>query len=110
MQARKLYLDTTARTFVADPSATLPLPPPLFFEGDVENIELYFLEPTGNFSAPYDFVNYSSGITATLKLGATTASATGRGPKRCGASVSGVARMRWVSSSNSARASAGRPC
>ena len=76
MQARKLYLDTTARTFVADPSATLPLPPPLFFEGDVENIELYFLEPTGSFSAPYDFVNYSSGITATLKLGATTASAT----------------------------------
>jgi hypothetical protein len=76
MQARKLYLDTTARTFVADPSATLPLPPPLFFEGDVENIELYFLEPTGNFSAPYEFVNYSSGITATLKLGATTASAT----------------------------------
>jgi hypothetical protein len=76
MQARKLYLDTTARTFVADPSATLPLPPPLFYEGDVENIELYFLEPTGNFSAPYEFVNYSSGITATLKLGATTASAT----------------------------------
>jgi hypothetical protein len=76
MQARKLYLDTGSRTFVADPSATLPLPPPLFYEGDVENIELYFLEPTGSFSAPYEFVNYSSGITATLKLGATTASAT----------------------------------
>ena len=76
MQARKLHLDTASRTFVADPSGTLPLTPPLFYEGDVENIELYFLKPTGQFSAPYEYANYSTGITATLRLGATTAAAT----------------------------------
>lgn len=75
MQARKLYLDTGARTFVDGPSATLPLSAPLFFENDVENIELYFLKPTGDFGSPYTFVDYSTGITPTLGLGATTAAA-----------------------------------
>ena len=76
MEARKLFLDTEARNFVGGSSATLAASSPLLFEGDVENIELYFLKPTGNFSSPYEFVNYSTGITATLRLGATTAAAT----------------------------------
>jgi hypothetical protein len=76
MNARKLYLDTTARSFVASPDYTSPLAPPLFYEGDVENIEMYFLAPTGSFSTPYDFANYSSGITATLRLGSLTTAAT----------------------------------
>jgi hypothetical protein len=77
MNPRKLYLDTTARSFVASPDYTSPLAPPLFYEGDVENIEMYFLTPTGSFSSPYDFANYSvSGITATLRLGSLTTAAT----------------------------------
>jgi hypothetical protein len=76
MEPRKLFLDTEARNFVGSNTATLAASSPLLFEGDVENIELYFLKPTGNFSAPYTFANYSSGITATLRVGATTAAAT----------------------------------
>ena len=76
MEPRKLFLDTEARNFVGGSSATLAASSPLLFEGDVENIELYFLKPTGNFSSPYTFANYSTGITATLRLGATTAAAT----------------------------------
>jgi hypothetical protein len=76
MEPRKLFLDTEARTFVGSSTATLAASSPLLFEGDVENIELYFLKPTGNFSSPYNFANYSSGITATLRLGVTSAAAT----------------------------------
>lgn len=75
MQARKLYLDTAARTFVAEPTTTLPATGLNVFEEDVEDIELYFLEPTGNFSAPYRYVDYS-GLTATFALGDGTVAAT----------------------------------
>jgi hypothetical protein len=60
MQARKLYLDTQARAFVGSPDSTLPASDPLLFSEDVESIELYFLEPTGDFSAPYSYVDYSA--------------------------------------------------
>lgn len=75
MQARKLHLDTTERKFLAGPNGTAPLIPPVFFEGDVENIELYFLNPTGAPEAPYSYATYT-GITPTLRVGATTAAAT----------------------------------
>ena len=60
MQARKLYLDTGSRTFVAEPTSTLPAAGLTVFKEDVEDIELYFLEPTGDFSAPYRYLNYST--------------------------------------------------
>ena len=73
MKARQLYLDTKARSFVESPTSSAPVSSLLFYEGDVENIELYFLEPTSDFANPYSYVNYSSGITATLQVGVITA-------------------------------------
>ena len=60
MQARKFYLDTQSRTFVASPDSTLAASEPVFFDEDVEAIELYFLEPTGNFESPYRYLDYSA--------------------------------------------------
>lgn len=70
MQARKLYLDTQARAFVASPDSTLPASDPLLFNEDVESIELYFLEPTGDFNAPYAYADYS-GNTVKVAVGVT---------------------------------------
>jgi hypothetical protein len=75
MESRKLYLDTTERAFVTDETATIAAFTPLLFEGDVERIELYFLKRTGQAGAPYDYANYSTGITATLRLGTPSSSA-----------------------------------
>jgi hypothetical protein len=75
MQARKLYLDTGSRTFVAEPTSTLPAAGLTVFREDVEDIELYFLEPTGDFSAPYRYLNYST-LTANFALGTTTPATT----------------------------------
>jgi hypothetical protein len=75
MQARKLYLDTGNRTFVAEPTSTLPAAGLTVFREDVEDIELYFLEPTGDFSAPYRYLNYST-LTANFALGTTTPATT----------------------------------
>ena len=75
MQARKLYLDTGSRTFVAEPTSTLPAAGLTVFKEDVEDIELYFLEPTGDFSAPYRYLNYST-LTANFAIGTTTPATT----------------------------------
>ena len=74
MQARKFYLDTQARSFVVSPETTLAAPDPLFFDEDVEAIELYFLEPTGGASPPYRFLDYSSN-TVKFAVGTTTPAA-----------------------------------
>jgi hypothetical protein len=74
MQARKLYLDTQARAFVASPNSTLPALDPVFFNEDVESIELYFLEPTGDFSAPYTNLDYSAN-TVKVAVGVTAPAA-----------------------------------
>jgi hypothetical protein len=75
MQARKLYLDTSSRAFVAEPTSTLPASGLAVFEEDVEDIQLYFLEPTGDFSTPYRYLNYST-LTATFALGSGSVAAT----------------------------------
>ena len=75
MQARKFYIDTVSRSFVASPDATLPSSALAIFEDDVESIDLYFLEPTGDFARPYRFLTYS-GITATFAVGVGTPAAT----------------------------------
>lgn len=74
MQARKFYLDTQNRSFVASPESTLPPSDPTFFDEDVEAIELYFLEPTSNFNAPYRYLDYSSS-TVKFAVGTTTPAA-----------------------------------
>jgi hypothetical protein len=52
----------------------LPLPDPLFFDEDVEGIELYFLEPTNNADAPYRYLDYSAN-TVKFAVGTTTPAA-----------------------------------
>lgn len=74
MLARKFYLDTQARTFVGGPDSTLPAADPLFFDEDVESIELYFLEPTGDPNQPYSYTDYSAN-TVKFGIGTTTSSA-----------------------------------
>lgn len=74
VEPRRFFLDTQARSFVAAPSNTLAASSPLFFEEDVESIELYFLKPTGNFSSPYDYLDYSSN-TVKFAVGTTTPAA-----------------------------------
>lgn len=74
MEARRFYLDTQNRTFVAGADSTLTAIQPLFFEEDVESVELFFLKPTGNFSQPFDYLDYSAN-TVKLAVGVTAAAA-----------------------------------
>ena len=74
MQARRFYLDTQSRAFVSGPNSSLPASGGAFIEEDVEAIELYFLEPTGSFSQPYTFLDYS-GNTVKLAVGVTAPAA-----------------------------------
>jgi hypothetical protein len=71
MEARKFYLDTQSRQFVGGPDNNLAASTPVFFEEDVESIELYFLRPN---AAAYDFVDYSSN-TVKFAVGTTTPAA-----------------------------------
>lgn len=90
MEARRFFLDTQARSFVAAPSNTLAASLPLFFEEDVESVELFFLRPTGSFSQPFEFLDYGTnsvkfavGITAPAALQTTWTAL----PTACTASV-----------------------
>jgi hypothetical protein len=74
MEARRLYLDTAARQFVSSPDSPLTGVGNSFFEEDVEQIELYFLRPTGDITRPYDYVNYSAN-TVKLAVGVTAPAA-----------------------------------
>ena len=74
MQARKFYLDTQSRAFVASPRSNFSASDPVFCDEDVEAIELYFLEPTGNTSEPYRYLDYSSN-TVKFAVGTTTPAA-----------------------------------
>jgi hypothetical protein len=74
MEPRRFYLDTANRSFVASPDTTVPAPTNLFFREDVEAVELYFLRPTGNLAAPYEYRDYSAN-TVKLAVGLTTPAA-----------------------------------
>jgi len=74
MQARKFYLDTQTRGFVASPEAPFSALDATFFDEDVESIELYFLEPTGSVTQPYTYLDYS-GNTVKFAIGTTTPAA-----------------------------------
>jgi hypothetical protein len=71
MEARKFYLDTQSRQFVGGPDNNLAASVPVFFEEDVESIELYFLRPN---ATAYDYVDYSSN-TVKFAVGTTTPAA-----------------------------------
>jgi hypothetical protein len=74
MQARKFYLDTQSRSLVSSADSTLDAADPIFFDEDVESIELFFLEPTGDSNAPYRYLDYSSN-TVKFAVGTTTPAA-----------------------------------
>lgn len=74
MEARKFYLDTQRRAFVSSPSSTLEASDPLFFDEDVEAVELFFLRPTGDLNTPYEFLDYSAN-TVKFAVGTTTPAA-----------------------------------
>lgn len=70
MQPRRFYLDTQQRAFVAGTNSTFVAAAPLFFQEDVEAIELYFLRPTGSAATPYVIEDYSAN-TVKLAVGLT---------------------------------------
>jgi hypothetical protein len=74
MQARRFFLDTQSRSFVGGFNQTFLASAPAFFQEDVESIELYFLEPTGDPTAPYRALNYGSN-TVKLAVGLTAPAA-----------------------------------
>jgi hypothetical protein len=74
VEARKFYLDTQRRAFVSSPGSTLDASAPLFFDEDVEAVELFFLRPTGDLNTPYEFLDYSSN-TVKFAVGTTTPAA-----------------------------------
>jgi hypothetical protein len=74
MEARRFYLDTTARAFVSSPDSTLPSIGGAFFDEDVEAVELYFLKQTGNFSRPYEYADYAAN-TVKMAVGVTAPAA-----------------------------------
>jgi hypothetical protein len=74
MQARRFYLDTQSRAFVGGIDRALPASSTAFFQEDVEGIELYFLEPTGDVQQPYTGIDYSAN-TVKLAVGLTAPAA-----------------------------------
>lgn len=71
LQARQFFLDVQARQFVSGANSTLPASSPLFFEEDVEAIELYFLQPSTTAGRVYDYLDLSA---ATVKFAVGTTS------------------------------------
>ncbi|MEB3209661.1 MAG: hypothetical protein VKK63_12210, partial [Synechococcus sp.] len=71
LQARQFFLDVQARQFVAAANSTLPITAPVFFEEDVEAVELYFLQPSTTTGRAYDYLDPSA---ATVKFAVGTVS------------------------------------
>jgi hypothetical protein len=88
--ARDLFIDTTNRRLATSLTSLAPATTPRFVKGDNSAINLYFLEATGNVSAPFNIVDYTGtdvkfgvgsrtgtpvGGTFTLSFGAQTSGA-----------------------------------
>ncbi len=71
LQARQFFLDVQARQFVSGANSSLPITNPVFFEEDVEAIELYFLQPSTTAGRVYDYLDLSA---ATVKFAVGTTS------------------------------------
>ena len=74
LQARQFFLDVQARQFVSGASSSLPATNPVFFEEDVEAIELYFLQPSTTAGRIYDYLDLS-GATVKFAVGTTSPAA-----------------------------------
>jgi hypothetical protein len=74
MEARRFFLDTTARAFTSSPDSVLPSIGGAFFNEDVEAVELYFLRQTGNVERPFDYTDYSAN-TVKMAVGVTAPAA-----------------------------------
>lgn len=62
LQARQFFLDVQTRQFVAGVDSSLPASSPVFFEEDIEAIELYFLQPSTTNLRVYDYLDLSGAI------------------------------------------------
>lgn len=74
LQARQFFLDVQARQFVSGASSALPAIGPIFFEEDVEAIELYFLQRSTTAGRVYDYLDLS-GATVKFAVGTTSPAA-----------------------------------
>lgn len=75
LEPRKFFIDVQARQFVVSPDSTLPSFDPVWFEEDVEAIQLFALRQTANPAIPYEYLDLSAstvkfavGITAPAAL------------------------------------------
>ena len=67
--ARDLFIDTTNRRLATSLTSLAPATAPRFVKGDNGEINLYFLEATGNVSAPFNVVDMTG---TTVKFGVGT--------------------------------------
>ena len=67
--ARDLFIDTTNRRLATSLTSLAPATAPRFVKGDNGEINLYFLEATGNVSAPFSVVDMTG---TTVKFGVGT--------------------------------------
>jgi len=67
--ARDLFIDTTNRRLATSLTSLAPATTPRFVKGDNGAINLYFLEATGNVSAPFNVIDYTG---TTVKFGVGT--------------------------------------
>jgi len=67
--ARDLYIDMTNRRLATSLTSLTPATAPRFVKGDNSQINLYFLEATGNVSAPFNVVDMTG---TTVKFGVGT--------------------------------------
>jgi len=71
--ARDLFIDMTNRRLATSLTSLAPAAPPRFVKGDNGEINLYFLEATGNVSAPFSVVDMTG---TTVKFGVGTRTGT----------------------------------
>ena len=71
--ARDLYIDMTNRRLATSLTSLAPATAPRFVKGDNGSINLYFLEATGNVSAPFNVVDMTG---TTVKFGVGTRTGT----------------------------------
>jgi len=69
--ARDLFIDTTNRRLATSLTSLAPATTPRFVKGDNGAINLYFLEATGNVSAPFNVVDYT-GTSVKFGVGSRT--------------------------------------
>jgi hypothetical protein len=69
--ARDLFIDTTNRRLATSLTSLAPATAPRFVKGDNGTINLYFLEATGDVSAPFNVIDYT-GTSVKFGVGSRT--------------------------------------